>query len=265
MPKWLRWATGAAILFLVACALDGPLFPWSPVKPGYTHFVLHRADVYYPSGTALDPAYQQIDGYIEDAEAFHRLKMQDRITVIAPRSWTDFHLQVPSERGPVAGITYATGMVIFITPKVVEKRADVGEYLRHELSHAILFQNMTMWKAHQMNGQPWLLEGLAVDFGRQKSYLSQEEFAIAARTRALGPSFAGDNSDMRFNYIAWRTFLEFLIQTRGRDKFQDYLLRVMQDPKQARAVFPEYFAKPFDAAVAEFQASYTNGLTIATP
>lgn len=254
MSRWLRWAGSAILLLLlIAAALDGPLFPWSPVKPGYTRFALHRADVFYPTGTKLDDAYQRIDAFIEEAEAFHRLKMPDRITVIAPRSWTDFHLQSAWQTGPVAGVTYQTGTVIFITPKVAEKHADAGEYLRHELSHAILFQNMTAWRGHQMNRQPWLLEGLAVDFGQQKSYLSQEEFLAQARGRPLAPSFNGDNSDMRFNYIAWKNFLEFLIQTRGRDKFQDYLLRVMQEPGEARLVFPEYFGTTFDEAVREFQ------------
>ena len=132
MPKWSRWAATAVLLFFLGCALDGPLFPWSPLKPGYTHFTLHRADIYYPSGTTLEEAYRQVDNYIAEAETFHRLKMPDRITVIAPRTWTDFHLQAPWQRGPVGGLTLQTGTVIFITPKVAEKRLDTAEFLLHE-------------------------------------------------------------------------------------------------------------------------------------
>jgi hypothetical protein len=44
-----------------------------------------------------------------------------------------------------------------------------------------------------------------------------------------------------------------MIHTRGRDRFQEYLLRVMQDPDQARALFPESFGLSFDDAVREFQ------------
>lgn len=254
MPKWLRWAATVVILILVAAALDGPLFPWSPVKPGYTHFTLHRADIYYPSGTTLEEAYQQVDNFIAEAETFHRLKMPDRITVIAPRTWTDFHLQAPWQRGPVGALTLQTGTVIFVTPKIAEKHFDTAEYLRHELSHAILDQNTTLWRGRKLNGQPWLFEGLAVDFGRQKSYLSEDEFIARARTAPLAPAFNGGNPDMRFNYVAWRDFLEYIMKTRGRDKFQDYLLRVMQDPDSARALFPEFFGVPFAAAVLEFQA-----------
>src|ERR1035437_3445154 len=254
MPKWLRWAGTAVFLIVVAAALDGPLFPWSPVKPGYTHFTLHRADIYYPTGTTLEEAYRQVDNFIAEAETFHRLKMPDRITVIAPRTWTDFHLQAPWQRGPVGALTLQTGTVIFITPKVGEKHFDTAEFLRHELSHAILDQNTTLWRGHKLNYQPWLFEGLAVDFGRQKAYLIEDEFISRARSEPFAPAFNGNPSDMRFNNVAWRYFLEHMIHTHGRDRFKDYLLRVMQDPDRARALFPEFFGISFDDAVQEFQA-----------
>jgi hypothetical protein len=256
MRKWVWWGAPAIVLILVVAAFcDGPLFPWSPLKPGYTHFILHRADIYYPSGTTLDESYKQMDLFIEEAETFHKLKMPDRITVIASRSWTDFHLQAPWQRGnAIAGLTLQTGTVIWITPKVGEKNLDPAEFLRHELSHAILNQNMPLWRGHKMNGQPWLFEGLAVNFGRQKSYLTEDEFRARAQTDPLAPVFNGNNSDMRFNYVAWRYFVDYMITKRGRDKFQDYLLRVMQDPDQARTVFPEYFGVSFDGAISDFQA-----------
>jgi hypothetical protein len=254
MPKWLRWAAAAVFLILIACLADGPLLPWSPVKPGYTHFILHRADIYYPAGTTLEEPYQQMDSLIAEAEAFHQLKMPDRISVIAPRTWTDFHLQTPWQGGNAIGaLTLATGTVIWITPKIAEKRFDTAEFLRHELSHAILDQNMTLWRAHKMSGQTWLFEGLAVDFGRQKAYLSYDEFRLRARTASMAPVFDGRSVDMRFNYVAWRFFIEHLIHTRGRVLFQDFLLRVMQDPDRARALFPEFFGLSFEDAIREFR------------
>ena len=257
MRKWAWWTAFAVVLVATAAAFaDGPLLPWSPLKPGYTHFKLHRADIYYPTGSTLDESYRQVDSYIEEAEQFHHLKMPDRVTVIAPRSWTDFHMQVPWQRGNAIGaVTLQTGTVIFITPKIGEKHFDTGEFLRHELSHAILDQNMTLWRGHKMNRQPWLYEGLAVDFGKQKSYLTEDEFRSRAQTQPLAPAFNGDNSDMRFNYVAWQYFLEYIIKTRGRDRFHDYLLLVMQEPDQARALFPEFFRISFDGALAEFQTA----------
>ena len=84
MRKWAWWAAFAIVFLIIAAAfLDGPLLPWSPLKPWYTHFKLHRADIYYPSGTTLGEPYQQVDSFIEEAETFHRLKMPDRIGKIA--------------------------------------------------------------------------------------------------------------------------------------------------------------------------------------
>jgi hypothetical protein len=260
MRKWVWWGALAIVVVMVAAAFCwGPLFPWSPLKPGYNHFILHRADIYYPSGTTLDESYRQVDSFIEEAETFHQLRMPDRVTVIAPRTWADFHRQAPWQRGnAISGLTLQTGTVIWITPKIAEKHFDSGEFLRHELSHAILDQNTTLWRGHKLNGQPWFYEGLAVDFGRQKAYLTEDEFVARAKTEPLAPVFNGDNSDMRFNYVAWRYFIEHLIHASGRDKFQDYLLRVMQDPDQARAIFPEFFGMSFDNAVQEFQARVRN-------
>lgn len=260
MRKWGWWSALAIVVVIIAAAFCfGPLFPWSPVKPGYIHFTLHRADVYYPAGTTLDEPYKQIDSFIEAAEKFHKLKMPDRITVIAPRTWSDFHRQAPWQRGPVAGLTLQTGTVIFITPKVGEKNLDTAEFLRHELSHAILDQNTTLWRGHKLSSQPWLSEGLAVDFGNQKAYLTEDEFLARAKTEPLAPAFNGDTSDMRFNYVAWRYFIEYMMISRGKDKFQDYLLRVMAEPDQARALFPEFFKISFDAAIAEFQGRLREG------
>jgi hypothetical protein len=255
MRSWVVAIFLLLVAAAVAASIEGPLFPWSPVKPGYTHFKLHRADIYYPTGTVLEEPYQRVDSLIAEAEAFHRLKMPDRITVIAPRTWTDFHLQAPWMRGTSAGaMTMQTGTVIWVTPRVAEKHFDTTEFLRHELSHAILDQNTTLWRGHKLNAQPWLFEGIAVDFGQQKAYLTQDEFVARARTEPLAPSFNGTNPDMRFNYIVWSNFLEHMIHTRGRDRFQDYLLRVMQEPDRARVVFPESFGISFDDAIQEFQA-----------
>jgi len=255
---------GSALLLLVLllAALDGPLFPWSPLKPGYSHLALSRADVFYPTGTTLDPAYRVIDGFIAEAEEFHRLKIPERITVIEARNWTDFHLQMPVIRGTAVGAaTMQTGTVVWVTPKLAEKHFDVGEFLRHELSHAIIDQNATIWHSFKMARQPWFYEGIAVSFGRQQTYLSRDEFVARARAEPLAPVFDGHSSDMRFNYPAWRYFLEYMIRTRGRDTFQRYLLGFMQEPESYLPLFRQTFAISFTDAIHEFENQVREGKT----
>jgi hypothetical protein len=62
-----------------------------------------------------------------------------------------------------------------------------------------------------MARQQWLVEGLAVSFGEQKSYVTPEEFPSRSRQQDLGPIIDPDQRasapqpfDMRFGYQAWR-------------------------------------------------------------
>ena len=246
----------ALLLFLLAFPY-GPLFPWSPVKPGYRSESFARADVVYPDGTALPEAYRQIDSLIGEAEQFHRLPMPRRLTVIACRSWEDFHRFVPHLRSKgIAAVTLVPGTVIYVTPKIAEKGLDTAEFLRHELSHAALNQNQSAWNGYKMARHAWFFEGLAVSFGRQQAYVTRDEFL--ARAERLGPVIdpdqqIGGQREMRFAYVAWRYFLEDLIQTRGRDRFQNLLTGYMADPDRYRDVFQRTYGEGIAEAVREFE------------
>ena len=58
----------ALALLLVSLFLYGPLFPWSPFESGYARLATQRADVYYPEGAPIEPAYRQVDAYIAESE-----------------------------------------------------------------------------------------------------------------------------------------------------------------------------------------------------
>lgn len=75
--------------FLLVMAFPfGPLLPWSPVKPGYHAASYASADVYLGGGDQLG-AYGDVDRMMRDAEAFHQMKYQRRVNVIACKSWGD--------------------------------------------------------------------------------------------------------------------------------------------------------------------------------
>ena len=249
----------ALLLFLLAFPY-GPLFPWSPVRPGYSSEGFERADVVYPKGTSLPEAYRHIDAMIIEAEQFHRLRMPHRITVVACGSWEDFHRFMPHMRSrALAAVTLVPGRVIYVTPKIGEKGLETSEFLRHELSHAALNQNQSAWNGYKTMKQGWFAEGLAVSFGRQRAYLNRDEFVARARIQELGPVIdpdqrRGDGGDMRFMYPAWRYFLEDLIQARGRDRFQQFLTAYIGDPDRYRESFRATYGIGLPDAVNEFQA-----------
>lgn len=252
----LRKLSFAFLLFVLVLFPYGPLFPWSPIHPGYESIHLQRADVIYPAGWRLPEPYYKIDSLIAEAEQFHRLAMPHRLTVIASRSWEDFHRFVPHLRGHgVAAVTLLPGRVIYVTPRIGEKGLNITEFLRHELSHAALNQNQSIWNGYKMTQQGWISEGLAVSFGQQTAYLSRSEFLSRARVEDLGGVIGHKGAgDIRFAYVLWRYFLEDLVKTHGRDEFQRFLTAYINDPDHFREIFHREYGMEVSTAAAEFQA-----------
>ncbi len=263
--KWWLWravASGAFIVALVAFPY-GPLFPWSPVHPGYERKQFARADVLYPSGSSL-AAYDKVDLYVAEAEKFHQLPVKSRLTVVACRNWTDVVRFVPMPNARMlAGATLPTGTVIYITPKVAEKGLDTGEFLRHEISHATLNQNQSFFSAWRMKRHEWFAEGLAVSFGNQKAFVTPEEFVTFARERDLAPIIDPEQRmgsvNMRVAYQAWRYFLEYLDETGGRETFHRYMVTYMSRPSGYREEFVRHYGDTLPNTIQRFQGDVKAG------
>ena len=256
---------------LIACCAAGwafaygPLFPWSPITPGYGTLRLARSNIVFPRGQALDPAYLQVDQFLAEGETFHRLPGPARLRVVACRNWSDFARFCPFVRGRgVAAATLEAGDVIYVSPKLAEKRLDVAEFLRHEISHAIVAHNASLWRIRQMKPRSWLYEGVPVWFGRQKAFITQAEFFTRAGREDLWPVISFDSNaatppDIRFSYIAWRDFLEYLAQTRGMDTFIGLFHAYIARPGELDALFEKAYGKTVRAMVAEFSAAVNEG------
>ena len=241
----------------------GPLVAWSPLHPGYRELSLVRARILYPSDRTLPETYRHVDEWIAEGETFHALRVRKRITIVVCRSWSDFHRFVPWIGGDaVAGVTLATGDAIYITPKVAEKRLDDREFVRHELSHAVLSQNTSPWRSYRASQQyPWLHEGLAVWFGRQRAFVSQGEFfhraPIVGVVKTLKDGYRAP--DLRLTYIAWRDFLDYLDQLHGHDRFLAFLHAANQTPAQIDALFQSFFGVSWDEDAAGFERAVLAG------
>lgn len=237
----------------------GPLFPWSPWKPGYDAIHLARGDVYVPAGFTPAPAYRQIDGFIRTAEQALQLAAPRRMTIVLTPGWSHFRRLMPHLRSTgIGAVTLATGGVIYVSPRIEERKFDHGEFLRHEICHAVIHQNQSIADAYRMSKVEWLSEGLAVWLGDQKSYYSKDEMLARARKQDLLPVIDPDRRNphtfqIRFAYQVWRYFCEFLIEHYGREAFQRYLLAVMADPPAWRAQFQSVFHASFEEAVQIYQ------------
>ncbi len=257
-----------SLAFLLAMAFPfGPLMPWSPVKPGYHRVSYASADVYLGGGDNQLGDYGGVEKMMRDAEKFHRMEYLRKVKVIACKSWGDCARAMPwLNVKALGGVTLATGDVIYITPKLKEKNFSVEEFLRHELSHALLSQHTTIRKSLKMTDQAWFSEGLAVSFGDQKAYLSRAEFLERAPKTDLAKFIDPESMDrsapgwnQRFAYTAQRYFLEYLKQRFGADRFQDFTVRYIDNPDDYRNLFNEVFQISFPDAIKQFEQAIKTG------
>ena len=258
----LGWSTAA--LTLLAFPF-GPLFPWSPWKPGYEHLALARADVYYPSGRALPEGFREIDRDITESERFHRLTVRRRISVILCRDWSDFRRFMPPMIGKTPGaVVIQTGTVIYVTPRVAERGFDHGEFVRHELAHATVHQNQGWVAAFQSNRAEPFIEGLACWFARQRAFKTPADVRAFVMTQDIGPHIypaeRTGSGDMRLKYPLWWFFLEHLAETGGRDRFQELLLGTMERPGDYPAVFARVYHRNLGEAARDFERDVRTGV-----
>lgn len=259
--------TGLALLGFLFLALAfpfGPLLPWSPLKLGYNSASFARADVYFSQAQPFVPDYTQVEAMMREAEAFHGLRFHHRVTVIECKSWADCDRALPwlNTHG-LGGVTLATGDVIYITPKLREKQFSTAEFLRHELSHAVISQNTTIYKSYQLNEQPWFFEGLAVSFGRQQNYLKREEFlARAPQTSLLSyldPAQRAQPWEARLAYPVQRYFTEYLKEKYGAPRFQQFLQQNIAEPPRWRETFQQVYQNSFSEIAQAYEQAVKSG------
>ncbi len=267
--RWKRSILGMIVLALLAAFPWGPLFAWSPVHPGYQEVRFSRAEVLYPDWMTLDPAYRDVDQYLEVAEGFHELKCSKNVEVMVCGNWTDcqrFAAPFLMGQRPLA-VTVATGTVIFVTPSA-ERWADIGGLLRHELSHAVQNQNRSLVSVLRMLRQAWVSEGLAgvvaakgvTAPGRHLVSLPGSEFLSRAKTEDLWPSFTPQpEKDYRFNYTVWTYFWERQIERSGKATFLKFERACFSDPPSCPSDFAAFYGADLRRAVEDLQADLRSG------
>ena len=267
---WKRGIAGFFVLAVLAAFPYGPLFPWSPVHPGYITLDYKRADVLYPADRPPDPAFSDVDQYAALAERFHNLKCAKKITIVACRDWNDclrFAAPFLGKQRP-AGLTIPTGTVIYLAAPYIYGTLDVGAVLRHELSHATLNQNRTLLSVWRLLKQPWFSEGVAgvtagmgvTAPGRQLVALPAVEFIARARHEELWPSFdATRQKDWRFSYTAWEFFWVRQIQLVGKEAFLKFESACTSAPEKCRAGFANIYGMDLRRAVKAYQDDLRSG------
>ena len=252
-------------------SVDGALFPWSPVRPGYALEHSARATVIYPARSGAPAAYRQVDRIIDEVARANRLQVRKPVTVVVTDSWGLFNrgalLGLRATSLPVLGAALQTGSVIYLSPLVREPGRNAEAVLRHELTHALMFQQMPLHETFELVKLDWFEEGLAVHFGNPDDYLSDSAWRHWAADPAYRFGPWGDPELRRipaelhgpFRLAEYRVFIEFLLERYGADRFFAFRDQVLSDPSEHQKAFLQSFGETFPQAVAAFERAVQGG------
>lgn len=252
-------STAAVIYFF----LWGALFPFSPVILGFTRHELRNTVVYVQNGAAFD-GYAAIDSLIPGVKAFHELSFRKKPELFVFRDRKSYLNHSPSKARFCA---FSSGRLV-ISPWALDEarqgKISLGIYLRHELSHILLFQHKGILS--EFRYPRWLLEGIAVYGANQMGtsfYPGKEEtYSLMREGNFISPGdFHTRREDrvvldvpyrMAFMYSEFACIVDRLVERYGRAKFLAYMKKLLERGDHD-AVFREVFGLGFDEFVAEFR------------
>jgi hypothetical protein len=287
-----RLAVGGALLGAAVCAVLvyllvwGRYSPYGPVVYGFERHDLPATVVYVERDDGQDTAHAAaagssaasmpapdlaaIDALVAEVEEAHSLRFKSRPRLLLFRD-TETYARRTTTRARAC--TYYNGTIV-VSPWVQQEDAEgvlsLDVYLRHELSHALLYQHMGMLAA--LRYPKWLLEGIATWSAGQMGTFA---YPSAAETRAL--IAAGDwmppdvyrtsgeddvplavDDRMTFMYCEFACIVDDLVARYGRETFFAYVTALMDDDDHD-AVFRQTFGIGFDAYLDAFRQRVEEG------
>lgn len=241
----------------------GKLFPYSPVILGFEKQELSRSVIYTQSGGSFDDL-ENMNRLIPSIEAFHDLKFLTKPEIFL-FSDSSFYLKRSPSKSRF--VTFYNGRV-FVTPWAMQEdregKISLEIYLRHELSHALLFQHAGLIRAGQY--PKWLFEGISVYSANQMGtsfYPAKEEtYHLIRLGNFMPPEFyATEKEDevnlevphrLPFIYAEFACIVDFLIVNYGKDKYLVYMKSLLKNSDHDR-VFKDIYGMEFDQMIQEFR------------
>lgn len=249
----------------------GALFPWSPIKPGYSSRHFAASTVYFPSDLIHNPQYAETDRVIQEVQQALHLRFRRKVKVIVCSNWKRFNRGMLTFQGShpqeVLGATLQTGNVIYLSPLMLEPQRDAARTLKHELCHALLYQNTSLKNSFRLARVHWLIEGLAVSNGNAKDYLSAERWrALAVQGGYLFPIEADPHIEgmplsigAPFMLSEYRFFIEFLLNYYGQERLQSYVASLLASAAEPEQTFATVYGLTLEQADEAFDEAVHRG------
>jgi hypothetical protein len=246
----------AFIVFLIYSLMFGRLVVYSPFIFGFDHYETPRTIVYFHhdrNSFNLPP----LEPLMAQTEKFHNLKFKHKIRIFMATSDSECRrLAGASPRFDTMPL-YGT---IVISPKAQKQSLNsqfpIAIFMRHEFSHALIYQNMSLKSA--LNYPGWFLEGIATYssdmFGADGYYTKQQVRDVIRKGYFLNPDDWGTilrhekptvnnfplPQKFKFIYSEYACIVGDLIELHGKDKLLEFMRLLMFEPDVAKAFYDVY-------------------------
>ncbi len=260
--------TGLTIFVLALISISayaftsGPLFPYSPIKPGFAKLESEKAIIFYPDGTSLPEECLSIDSLIEETESFHKLEFNKKPKIIFCETSKQYK-RFSTRTAHACAIQ--TGDAIYINPSIYSSNRDLTGFFKHELSHSIIYQNTSIFDALRLKS--WLTEGMAVYYGNSHHYYRGNELKELAIDREYFFNIFDDKArpaDMpktiRYSYFygLYGSFIGYLVDSHGLNVVMDFTAEYMKHPKKEGEIFKKIFGLSQEKILNEFRDKMSN-------
>ncbi len=237
----------------------GPLFPWSPIKIGYKKIETEKSTLYIKDMSQGDEAVTRLDEIIAAAEAWHDLAYKEKFKIVVLDKNSNMKRHVPWLKGKGYSVSLGFLNLVYIGPTARKSPYGIETYIKHELSHLLIHQNTPQKKdAFEMQKQGWLTDGIATYFGGPDFY-GKEEFVTACKERGLEFTSLNETNimnvpirDLRLRYAYYKYFIQFLVETYGLEKLQEYIKKYLKNPKDYKNLFNEIYLSDLASILDKF-------------
>ena len=255
------------VVILVYQLLYGRLFPFSPIVSGFKKHHHQRATIYYQSADISRFGF--IDSLVQEVEQSHLLNFRRKVEIIVCDSDRKYRRYTGATARFITTPVYGR---IFVSDRAVNdhenQKIHLETYLKHELSHSLLYQNMSIF--HSLKYPGWFMEGLATYSAGQMGvdgYLNAEETIAKIKegyfaepkdwgtiTSSKGKSVKECPLENKFHFIysEYALIVQDLVQIQGEEGFKKFLWRSVQD-KDFYQLFRETFQMDFDSYIKNFK------------
>ncbi|MBN1387953.1 MAG: hypothetical protein JW965_05865 [Bacteroidales bacterium] len=255
--------TVAVITIILWLFLFGKLFPYTPIILGFEKNELGNVIIYSQKGSEFQ-GVNGADTIITVVENFHNLQFKTKPELFIFRDSSSYIKHSPSK----ARFCTFPNSRIFITPwamsEVLKGKISLEIYLKHELSHSLIFQHTGFLGA--LRYPDWLLEGLAVYSSNQMGTSSYPDktrtYSLIAAGNYMPPGAYKTKIEndiildvpdrINFIYSEFACIVDYLVTRFGRDKFIIYVKRIISEYNHEK-VFEEIYGFKFENFLDDFR------------